>query len=401
VDGPRRLTSLLEDVDSRVTMPDRPLVVALSGGADSAALAVVANRHQETRAIHVDHGLGGSPELARAAAAIAERLGIELDVITVDVGEGPSPEGQARRVRYQALAGASRPHEAVLTAHTLDDSVETIVFNLIRGTGARGLAGIPLRRPPNVFRPFLGVRRSETREIAALSGLPFVDDPMNQDPALSRNVIRSRVVPVLTELNPRFSEVVASMGARLGRESSLLDRLVGSVPIEETDQAVSVPVGALTALDPALADRALLQILSKAVGPADSTSEGVGALRRVAHGVDAAASLPGGARGEVDGPNLVIRLATAPEPPRRLLPGSHLVGGLEFDVLASDRVCQVAPLSTWGALFPREVTLVASADGMVTADGVEAWIPGRERRPVAWYEPGTVGYLSVFARERA
>ena len=68
----------------------------------------------------------------------------------------------------------------ILTGHTLDDQAETVLLNMLRGTGPRGLTGIPLWRPPNISRPMLRITRSETRELALLAGLPFFDDPMNE-----------------------------------------------------------------------------------------------------------------------------------------------------------------------------------------------------------------------------
>jgi hypothetical protein len=87
--------------------------------------------------------------------------------------------------------------------------------------------------------------------------------------------------------------------------------------------------------------------------------------------------------------------------PVDLAPGENRVGRLVFEVLKHGDVCQVAPLSRWQAIFPLETGLVASPEGVVLADGVEAWVPGVKRLPVAWYQPGTVGYLSVFAREES
>src|SRR5690606_10314770 len=84
-----------------------------------------------------------------------------------------------------------------------------------------------------------------------------------------------------------------------------------------------------------------------------------------------------------------------------LNPGQHRYAGLEFDVIAIDGICRVAPLSRWHAIFPRGATLVAGSDRTVAADGEAAWVPGEKRLPVAWYEPGDVGYLSVFAREES
>src|SRR5690554_6166813 len=144
--GTRRLTALAAEARSRLDLPDGDLVVALSGGADSAALAwLVGEEGRSVRAIHVDHGFPGSPLMRRAAMAVAAALDIPLEIVAVTVPEGPSPENQARIARYAALAAALKEGETLLTAHTADDNVETVIINLARGTGTRGLAGIPTR----------------------------------------------------------------------------------------------------------------------------------------------------------------------------------------------------------------------------------------------------------------
>ena len=130
--------------------------MALSGGADSAALAFLVLRSSpESRAVHVNHSLPYSGRLEAAAREVASMLGIPLQVATVSVPEGSSPEGRARAVRYRALTDSADHGEVILTAHTLDDQAETVLFNILRGTGSRGLSGIPVWRPPNINRPLV------------------------------------------------------------------------------------------------------------------------------------------------------------------------------------------------------------------------------------------------------
>lgn len=254
--GSRRLTELVDSARSRLQPPPGPLTVALSGGADSAALAFLlgANR-TAVSAVHVDHGLPGSPALRGAAAAIAEALGLELRIVEVEVAEGPSPEEQARKVRYEALDDLDR---TVVTAHTRDDNAETVLINLIRGTGPTGLGGIPYHRPPSTYRPILGISRNETREIAALAGLPFRDDPMNADLGLTRNRIRHGILPLLRELNPQVVEAITRAASAVSADAAFLDSLA-----ERIDVDPGVAVGTLITVPRPVADRVLARLLQQ------------------------------------------------------------------------------------------------------------------------------------------
>jgi tRNA(Ile)-lysidine synthase len=250
----RRLKKLVSAALPHLEMPDGPSVVALSGGADSAALALLAREAgHPVRAVHVDHGFGASPTLRDAAAAIAGELDLPLRVVAVTVEEGPSPEGQARDARYSVLTELDEP---VVTGHTRDDSVETMLINLARGTGASGLVGIPRFRPPNIHRPMLAVTRSTTREIATLAGLRFVDDPMNETLSLTRNRVRLQVLPLLRELNPQVEAALARTAATLERESEYLEHLAG-----EHGGTRTVPMAVVTTLPRVVADRVLRRLL--------------------------------------------------------------------------------------------------------------------------------------------
>ncbi len=132
----RRLIALVENALGRMSLPPGDLTIALSGGADSAALAYLARRCASSgvKGLHVDHGLPGSSMLATAARGVATALGITLEVVIVEVALGPSPEEQARDARYPVFHSRSGP---VLTGHTRDDDAETILINLVRGCGPR------------------------------------------------------------------------------------------------------------------------------------------------------------------------------------------------------------------------------------------------------------------------
>lgn len=243
----RRLSELVASALSRLNLPPGRPTVALSGGADSAALAhLAAEAGAEPLLLHVHHGFHASDVLAAAAGRIAAQLGLPLEVIAVDVAEGPSLEAMARAARYGVFDQIDQP---VLTGHTRDDSVETMMINLIRGTGIDGLSGIPYHRPPNVYRPILAISRSETREIAALAGLEFYDDPMNETLDLARNRVRHVILPRMRELNPRLDEAMTRTSATLSADAGFLDAAAGALPPAE------LAVGVLITLPSPLGDR--------------------------------------------------------------------------------------------------------------------------------------------------
>jgi tRNA(Ile)-lysidine synthase len=401
--GTRRLNDLIQTTRTQLRLPDGPLVVGLSGGADSAALALmVIEAGREARALHVDHGLTHSPSLRAAASAIADKLGIDLDIVEVEVPEGASPEGQARTTRYRAFSETVAPDESLLIGHTAEDNLETVLINMVRGTGTRGLAGIPERRPPGIHRPILGLSRSQTREMAVLAGLPFVDDPMNLEPELTRNYLRARVIPLLTALNPGLAGAVTRMSIAVRADADFLDELAAGHPIELTPGRARCAVGDLIAVPPAVGDRVLMRMLAHVCGEGEMSWDRVERMREVLQGEASQAQIAGSAMTRRVGPFLEVA-DHQPEdrPPVALAPGVHHVGSLVFEVMRRDEVCRVAPLSRWHAIFPGDAVLVAETDGAVLADGEPAWEPGRRRLPVAWYRPGDVGYLSVFAREES
>ncbi|HEX6302057.1 MAG TPA: tRNA lysidine(34) synthetase TilS [Acidimicrobiia bacterium] len=252
----RRLTQLVDSALPKLDLPEDRLMVALSGGADSAALAyLAAESGRDIGLVHVDHQLQASPTMARAAHDIGQVFDIPVQTLTVQVGSGPSLEDRAREARYQVL---EEIESAVVTGHTRDDSVETMLINLIRGTGLRGLTGIPRFRPPNIHRPMLSIARSETREIATLAGLPFIDDPMNADMSLTRNRIRLHILPLMRELNPQIDSALARTAEMLERDATYLDDV--ALPY----QTEVLPTSVICTLPRVLADRVLHHALEEA-----------------------------------------------------------------------------------------------------------------------------------------
>jgi len=301
-------SGLEESVRSRVEFPPGSLVVALSGGADSAVLAWAAvGLADEVRAVFVDHGLAASARLHQAAEEIAGRLGISLDVAEAPVAaDTPSFEDAARTVRYQALLAAAETDETILTGHTADDQVETVLGNFLRGAGSGGLSGIPTRRG-RLVRPLLAVTREETRQLATSLGLPFYDDPDNQSPDVRRNRLRSRLIPQLeAEYNPQLKTALLKTAALLAADDAALEERAAAVPIIDDGEVVMVAAPLLAVMHQAVATRVVRRAIRSVRGPHAGTADEVAAVLDVAIGSRAAAELADRVRVEREGPMLVL-----------------------------------------------------------------------------------------------
>ena len=213
-------TPLVTDLLGRCTFPPAgtALACAVSGGADSLALLVLAAAAGcDVTAIHVDHGLRpGSGAEADVVARGAARVGARFESRVVSVPAGPNLEARARAARFAALPAG------VATGHTMDDQAETILVNLLRGAGADGLAGMV----PGVRHPLLALRRHETAAVTAAAGLVPVCDPSNADPAFVRNRVRRELLPLCADVAGRDPvPLLARQAAVLRDEVALMESL--------------------------------------------------------------------------------------------------------------------------------------------------------------------------------
>lgn len=217
--------------------------VALSGGADSVSLLIVLNElreelHTELFACHLNHGLRGeeSDRDERFCRELCEKLGVPICSRKINVSElmrkHESVEQAARRERYvffeEALARFGA--DMLATAHNANDNAETVLLNLARGTGLKGLCGIPPVRSFGagsfrVIRPLIFCERAEIEEFLNERGQGCVTDATNLSEDYTRNKIRRRIVPELSEINPSVVAVIGRMTRNLRADSVFLDSL--------------------------------------------------------------------------------------------------------------------------------------------------------------------------------
>src|SRR5262245_13234208 len=214
------------------------VVVAVSGGGDSVALLRVLHQLAMEFALqlavaHLNHGVRGeeAEEDARSVAELAGRLDLPFDLGRWSPTRSAHFEAEARRARYAWLVEVAKAREAsaVAVGHTRDDQAETILHRIVRGTGLRGLAGIPRRRPlaegVSLLRPFLGVARDEVRGYLAAIGQPYRDDASNDDTTRTRARIRHDLLPRLArEYNPGVAEALVRLGELASAAGRGLDR---------------------------------------------------------------------------------------------------------------------------------------------------------------------------------
>jgi len=261
VDSARGL-SLVTDLLSRCTFPTSVTNVdcAVSGGADSVALLVLARAaNLSVTAWHVDHGLReNSHTETKLVAQLATQLEAQFESRTVTVEQGANTEARAREARYGSLP------QGVMTGHTADDQAETILINLLRGSGTRGLAGMQ----PTAQRPLLHIRRSETQALCSALGISVFNDPSNDDERFQRNRIRHEVLPLLESLAKRDLVPVLTRQADLLRDDDdLLNELASA--LDPTDAL------ALAVAPVALSRRAIRAWLTNPLVPDSATVERV------------------------------------------------------------------------------------------------------------------------------
>ncbi len=397
----------------------RPVVVAVSGGADSAALAwAVREAGLPGRAVHVHHGQPASDDLAAAAAAVCGVIGLDLTTVSVDVPATGSFETQARERRYAALLGEMKPDEVLLLGHTLDDQAETVLIQLARGAGPTGAAAMRSERD-TLVRPLLDLRRAAVRQVADQMGLPFLDDPANLDKAHTRVAVRHDVLPGLETAQPGAIESLARHASLAGALEDLLDfeaaHLVGG----------TLPVAVYLTLPTAMRPR-VLRLLARLSGcrPSGPSLE---RMHQVAVGDSRAIEIGEGWEFVRDGPAVSVRRSCpVPASPEELESGATRWGAWRFAVRDCDDRPSAFPLGPDRAIVPALGQLVVRAlrredrfgdrpawDALagvssasrrawpaIQLDGELVWIPGLRRMDAGWLRPEDQGYRWLAADRR-
>lgn len=252
-------------VAAAAAVPPGRILVAVSGGPDSVALLralVVVGR--DLAVAHVNHGLRGEESDGDEAfvRALAAELGVPAMLRRVDTraeaAREASLEAVARRLRYRALADmrAVWSGDLVATGHTEDDQAETVLLNLLRGSGLSGLTGMDAGRT-RLIRPFLSVSRATVLQALEEWEQPYRVDSSNADRRFTRNRLRAEVMPALQQLNPRAITTLARSARILRGDADFIDaeadRAITSLGATVERGSASISRAGWAALHPALA----------------------------------------------------------------------------------------------------------------------------------------------------
>lgn len=305
------------------------VLCAVSGGADSMCLLHWLRRQADlcVFAAHFEHGLRGEESLrdAEFVERWCAQEGIPCTVEHGDAGtyareNGLGVEEAARELRYAFLERTADALgcERIATAHNADDNAETVLLNLCRGAGSAGLSGIPPWRG-RIVRPLLSVTRSEIEAYLEKNGVHHMEDSSNGSDEFRRNRLRHQVLPVLRELNPRFSEAVGRTARRLREDEDCLDALAREFLARSYD-GESLALQELNGLHPAVASRVL-----RALCPKGLEQTHVDAALRFCHGSGLGTlDLPGFSLRREQGRLYPGAPEHRPLPDRRVCPGEVL-----------------------------------------------------------------------------
>jgi tRNA(Ile)-lysidine synthase len=347
--------------ESGLIRAGEPLLVMLSGGADSVCLLDVALLlGARVSALHVNHGIRpGAAADEALCRSLCERLGVPLAVESIELRAAASAgnlQAEARDARY-ALAErhASGDYAA---AHTATDQSETVLYRLAVSPGRRALLGMRPRRG-RLVRPLLEATRTETRTRCLERGLEFTEDPSNTDLRFARSRVRHEVMPVLTELNPAAERGIAETSRLLRDEAEVLDRAVDEA-LERLGRR-AVKLAALEAEPRGLVRLVVRRMAEEAAGrPHPLTRADVDRVLALgAGGGTSSVDLGGGLRAVVE--YGVLRFTSDPEAPppdpvRLAVPGNVRFGAWEVDarlggvgeaILSAERLGPVVTVRAW------------------------------------------------------
>ncbi len=404
----------------RLIAPGEAVVAAVSGGADSMALlhlldAFNRNRRWGCRILvaHLDHGLRGLDAAADAAfvARQAESLGLQCLVESADVaGQARerklSLETAGRKARLEFLERVCRESGSTVVAmgHHADDDVETILHRTIRGTGLKGLGGIPLRRrlragsDVRIVRPLLRFRREALRQYLLDRGLPWREDASNQTEGFTRNRLRQQLLPLLrSEHNPRIDQALLRLASQARMAERCLTGMTGKLlkRVLTTDEAgqPTLVLGVLADAPDALRWR-LIRAAAVRAGVTEGRL-GYDHLAAAARLIDGATGqethLPGGWRLIRDRDRLVFQPpGTRPRgaPAEAVEPAVLAAEGVtSLPAFGIDVVAELIEPSPDGPVRSGRVGTGWPAEEWLDADAIEGPLVARARRPGDRFRP--------------
>jgi tRNA(Ile)-lysidine synthase len=329
------------------------VLVGFSGGPDSVMLLCALRYYFEKNKIsaplvacHINHMIRGE-EANRDedfSRMFAEAMGVQFisyrrDIPTLSMEKGISLEEAARNVRYTIFNDYINEREdlsCVAVAHNATDNLETMIFNMFRGSGCRGLSGIaPVR--DKILRPLIYVSKSDIMEILNQHSVPYVIDSTNTDTSYTRNYIRSEILPRLNRLSPspekQATRLSHNLREQMGYIESEAERFISSNITER-----GIPTDKLSQLNRALFSEVLLTIGRRECVSLESTH--VNAIRTLMNGKDFAVSLPGGRTflNEKGYSRITVLNDTAPvEYSYRLVMGENYIPEIDRYVILSDK----------------------------------------------------------------
>jgi tRNA(Ile)-lysidine synthase len=411
-----------------VLPPGATCVVGVSGGADSLTLLHLLWRYQEQLdihpfVVHVNHGLRGAAAAADAAFVAATCAAWELPyrIRTVDVPAlvrqyGFSVEEAARKARYTAFMEAARNHEArtILVAHQAADQAETVLLNLIRGAGLRGLRGMTLLSPLSashllldvvgdqgelpfqILRPLLHVSRAAVEQYCEEHDLSPRTDQTNKDPIYTRNRIRHVVMPFLETINPNLTETLTRTADLVRAEVAYLDEQAHTLweRLRISEDPLVLERGAWQTLPLAMQREMLRRAAAHTAPQVEVGFANIEEARRIAaeSEVNSLAKMGGGLRMRITHQGLLFTKEELPPPPSTipLLPTHKIVA---LQVPGTVRLprglwqCEVAPYdgprkgSTWRALLEEPWTAPFDAGKLRIPLFLRTREPGDRFRP--------------------
>lgn len=302
---------------------DAAVLLALSGGEDSSVLLHLLAEDARREgyplfAAHFNHRIRGeeAERDARFCRELADSLGIPLIVGSADVPalareHGTGLEEEARELRYAFFAHVmeERGIKLLVTAHHAMDQAETVLLHMLRGSGTEGLRGILPCRPFGdgfIVRPLLEVKKSDISRYAAENNIEFVTDSTNSDDAYARNFLRSRVIPLLTELQPSLERSLARLAENVGQADDLIE--FEALNFLKDKPQSSLPLAELQKLHPAPRSRAISIAFETVSGGSHLEKVHIDSLLSLCERArpHSSISLPRGFCGAIEGDSLVF-----------------------------------------------------------------------------------------------